>query len=316
MSIDLEDCLVESMRDYAASIVASDVIGLARRVRMRHRRRQLAIRGSLATGAAASVAAVLTITLAPAQPTPRALAEQPAADVTALAQRALAGHALDDVVYVRTTLRGPGIPGSPYVPGISVTGADSWSYGGLSRMAADATDGQLLATVGVQTRLKAVTATMVLYRSRTWWDLTSQLDSVRLKVPGAPACATYGILGGPSLGPAAPPSNWPQTIMHELGCGQMIETGRQVVDGQAVIRLEQVVPAVITFRTIYWVSASTYLPVRISMSSTSGKPWSEQEDFSWLRPTAANLAQLRVQVPVGFRQVHPPKAGYYLGFIP
>jgi hypothetical protein len=50
-----------------------------------------------------------------------------------------------------------------------------------------------------------------------------------------------------------------------------------------------------------WVSPSTYLPVRLVLGKSV-----RQTDFQWLVPTPANLAQLKVQVPPGFRQVPPP----------
>jgi hypothetical protein len=316
MSTNLEERLVESMRDYAASISTAGVTGLARRVRARHRRRQLAIRGTLAAGAAASTAGVLVITLALAQPAPVLLGARAAAYVTAQAERALAGRALGDVVYVRTTLGGPGVHDSPYAPGIKVTSADNWSYGRVNRTEAYAARGRAIANVAVQTEPKALRTTMVLYRSAIWWHLTQPVVNVQVKVPGQSACTVYGVIGGPSLGAPNPPASWPETIRHELACGQMIETGRQLIDGQPVIRLEQQVPPIITLRTVYWVSLSTYLPVRIRMSSTSGQYWWEQEDFSWLRPTPANLARVRVQIPAGFRRVRAPAAGYFLGFFP
>ena len=46
-----------------------------------------------------------------------------------------------------------------------------------------------------------------------------------------------------------------------------------------------------------------YLPVRVMLTLRAIQI---QTDFSWLAPTPANLAQLNVTVPAGFRQVPPP----------
>jgi hypothetical protein len=50
--------------------------------------------------------------------------------------------------------------------------------------------------------------------------------------------------------------------------------------------------------------ASTYLPVRDVV--TVGSHGTIQDDFQWLRPTPANLAELDVPIPAGFTQVRPP----------
>lgn len=48
----------------------------------------------------------------------------------------------------------------------------------------------------------------------------------------------------------------------------------------------------------------TYLPVRATLTTANGTRI--QTDFSWFAPTQDRLAQLRVSVPPGFRQVPPP----------
>lgn len=47
-----------------------------------------------------------------------------------------------------------------------------------------------------------------------------------------------------------------------------------------------------------WVSTATYLPLR--MVWLSGSKTGEIDDWSYLRPTKANLAQLRVRIPAGY----------------
>ncbi len=56
-----------------------------------------------------------------------------------------------------------------------------------------------------------------------------------------------------------------------------------------------------------WVSPATYLPMRLTwhwLDRRGAGPGTLTGDFRWLRPTAANLANLRVTVPHGFRQEH------------
>ena len=52
-------------------------------------------------------------------------------------------------------------------------------------------------------------------------------------------------------------------------------------------------------RFTFWVNPANYLPVRANLGP-------RQTDFHWLAPTPANLAQLKVTVPAGFKQVPAP----------
>jgi len=54
------------------------------------------------------------------------------------------------------------------------------------------------------------------------------------------------------------------------------------------------------------VDARTYLPVRLVLSPK------ERADFGWLKPTAANLATLRVTVPAGLREVRLPAGATFM----
>ena len=63
-----------------------------------------------------------------------------------------------------------------------------------------------------------------------------------------------------------------------------------------------------TMATVFWVDPATYLPVRdvttISPPAT-GRVTTITDDFRWLPPTPANLADLDVRIPPGFTQVQP-----------
>jgi hypothetical protein len=78
--------------------------------------------------------------------------------------------------------------------------------------------------------------------------------------------------------------------------------GRQRVDGIEAIELTSR-PGSLISETI-WVSPDTYLPVRVIVHSPPGMPVFQQTaDFTWLPPTAQNLAKLTVPIPAGFRKV-------------
>ena len=59
----------------------------------------------------------------------------------------------------------------------------------------------------------------------------------------------------------------------------------------------------LTVHTTVVIDASTYLPLQVTLTATDGRVI-ESQSFSWLPPTAANLAPLEAQVPVpaGFTQ--------------
>jgi hypothetical protein len=310
MSTDLEDRLAESMQEYAARVSTVGVARLAGRARIRHRRRRLAIGGAATACAAVGTASVLVVTLPAAQPAPSFLGAQAAAYVTTQTEHALAGPAHADFVYVRTTVGGSYVPESPWAPRTRLTTTENWSYGRQNRMEAYAAHGAPVADIGIQGASKSTTVTTVLYRSAAWWRSTYRTVAVqRLKVL-APKCGPFLMLGLPFLDETGPSTDWAGLIQHALACGQMVEAGRQVIDGQHVIRLDQTASSELAgWRSVYWVSASTYLPVRIRMEGTANPRWWDQEDFRWVQPTAARLALLRVPIPAGFRQVRPPAGG-------
>jgi hypothetical protein len=310
MSNELEDHLAESLQACAAGVRTADVTGLAARARAGHRRRRLAIRGTATACAAAGTTAVLVATLA-APSAPGALNAQTAAYVTRMTEHALAATANDDFVFVRTTVGGPGAPVSYDAPGTPVASAENWSYGRQRRIEIYGAHGRPIADVAMQAGPNATAMTTVVYRSATWWR--SDLNVSHLKEASATRCSPFALLYVP-LGVTGPSASWPELFRRALACGQVVDAGRQVIDGQHVIRLEQKAPSA-AFRSVYWVNSSTYLPVRIRTYNAEtyavhGKPWWQQEDFRWMRPTAANLAQLEVAIPAGFTRVSaPPYAG-------
>jgi hypothetical protein len=90
------------------------------------------------------------------------------------------------------------------------------------------------------------------------------------------------------------------TALHTaVSCGSLVVAGRQTVGGTETIKLTSRTGSPLS-ETI-WVSPSTYLPVRVVARAALGLQ--QTADFTWLQPTAQNLAKLAVPIPAGFRKV-------------
>jgi hypothetical protein len=83
------------------------------------------------------------------------------------------------------------------------------------------------------------------------------------------------------------------------------------LNGEQTVELNSNTPGVTTLDL--WVSARTYLPLQSVTTGPTGDPnpgktWTEVDQYSFLSPTQANLANLQVTVPPGFREiVNAPK---------
>ena len=130
-----------------------------------------------------------------------------------------------------------------------------------------------------------LTSTAVLYRSGTWWRGT-----IGPVGEGHAACAVrHRHTDRPWRLARFPPPG------AEL---QLVRQGRPPARrGVDAIELTD-------NGTVIWVNPRTYLPVRVTSTMPGGARI--QTDFGWFTPTRARLAQLRVAVPPGFRQVPPP----------
>ena len=257
-----------------------------------------------ASGVAVAVAvgAVLAVVMpgSPAARPPGAASARQAKEtayVISRAGRALAASGQGNFVgYARTVLP-PGSRVEPVAgnlqsgPGVhsqlNASSMTSWSYHGTGRLATFTPAGQRV--LGESTTIAAgggaTTVVVVNYRDATWWHATTAAP------PAATAPPECGI--GVQIGPGG----WVAYIRHELRCGGYTTDGRQQVDGISAIKLTER-----DNRLALWVNPATYLPVRIV---TEGRQRT-QTDFRWLPPTPANLAQLSMPVPAGFRQVRPP----------
>jgi len=92
----------------------------------------------------------------------------------------------------------------------------------------------------------------------------------------------------------------PAGIAKQIAMGQWRIAGRARVGGQPAIELAETRTG--TFQplpTTLWVSARTHLPIRMNNG-----PWAmwSQDEWHYLRPTAANMALLRVPVPPGYHR--------------
>jgi len=97
--------------------------------------------------------------------------------------------------------------------------------------------------------------------------------------------------------------------------------GRVEVDGVTTIKIVNVTrKAEPRFTMYFWVNPKTYLPVRTLFDNQRTFPAvdrvHEQTDYMWLRPTRANLANLTVRIPAGFKRTASPTLIGACGFAP
>ena len=88
-------------------------------------------------------------------------------------------------------------------------------------------------------------------------------------------------------------------LARQIAHGQWRIVGHTRLRGQRAIKLAQTRSGTFQGHPVFlWVSTATYLPLR--MVWVSGSKTGEIDDWSYLRPTKANLAQLRVRIPAGY----------------
>ena len=300
MSTDVEDLLREGMERFTADLRAP--AGLTGQI-ARRRRRRLALR-SMTGGVAvlaAGAAAVAVLALPSASGADREAVET--AYVVKNVSNALTTAAPGTIAQMTiTTSGGPG----------QATSAEEWSNGEQWREVTYSSPGHPVYDEGYSTKSGY---TLVSYPSKSWAQQTG------LGRPYAPASASlpsakHGcnvVLGGfPVLfrlglpGTSTSASSLPTTIATELrtavSCGSLAVAGHQTIGGAGTIKLTSRSGSLIS-ETI-WVDPSTYLPVRVTVQSAAGySPTRQTADFTWLPPTAQNVAKLAVPIPAGFREV-------------
>jgi hypothetical protein len=290
MNAKLEELLHDGMTRFTAELHApADLTSRARRSRSRRLARRAAAGGTAVIGAAAI--AVATITAGSAGGGRDGATAITAAYVTSRVRQAVTVAERRDVERSQMTTSGT-LAGRTL--GIHVV---TWRYRGELRLAYSSATGQLLGELGsAQTRerngLRAFATTAVSYPTRTWG---------RRLVSGAPVL--LGVRGCKQVTVLFPPTfmtglqAWVSALRRLVSCGDFRLAGRQRVHG--VDALELVKSGSTGPAEAIWVDAATYLPLRVTLSTSSIQT---RVDISWLRPTAANLEQLHPTIPAGFRR--------------
>jgi len=303
MNTDVEDLLREGMERFTADLRVP--AGLADLV-ARRRRRRLTLRAMTGGVAAlAAGAAALAVVVVPSAGHDGAVVD--AAYVVKHVSSALSAAEPGEIAQMTITTSSSLVPGGT----VAATTAEEWSNGDEWRSVTYSSPGHPVYDEGFST---ASGYTLVSYSARTWArqpgvgrPVAPVLGSPSATGGCGPTVAAFPTLfrlGLPGTGFSA--SSLPTTVAAALrtavSCGTLTVAGRQLVDGTEAIELKSR-PGSLIAETI-WVSPDTYLPVRLVDRSASGAPLMQQTaDFTWLPPTAQNLAKLTVPVPAGFRRI-------------
>jgi len=302
MNTELTDRLRADMEDFTRDVRVPP--GMALRAYRHTRKRRKTLRLTVASGAAAGVAASAVAiagvlgAFSPATPGPQNTLTT--AYVVSHVERALAPANVDNLVsFSRQTFRA-GATWQPVVGGLkgemTADGASSpwltaymlrWAYHGNEKTSAYSPSGQHVFDVGISAGNGPATQTAVIYANRTWWTIPVS-PSGPASGSGSPGCT-----GGSIQLNSGPDSGWPAFIQSQLSCGAYQVVGRQVVDGIDAVKITGQGRPLTLF-----VDPVTYLPVQLDIGPG-------RIDFQWLQPTPANMAQLKVSVPAGFQQVPP-----------
>ena len=147
----------------------------------------------------------------------------------------------------------------------------------------------------------ATQITVVDYLTRTWW--VQPVPRGRVESPVFSGCRLTGFAPLPTPLPAGGSLAWMGAWMRQsITQGDYRVDGRTVIDGQQALILTALTASEVAVRE--WVSASTYLPLRASLSVPS-LHISQISSISYLPPTTANLAQLTIAIPAGFTRQRP-----------
>jgi hypothetical protein len=195
------------------------------------------------------------------------------------------------------------------LPKSRLTRLTLWSYRGRVRLEGSAANGKPLIDTGPTTatrpagRQRAPRPVLVDYPAGKSFHPLSTWGGSLVRLP----CRLSGTFFE-SWGPASP-AQWTALIREALACHLFRLDGRQWVDGIDALRLvstRHMLPAQEEMNL--WVNPKTYLPVRTRWNH-SPLPWNRGGviDFTWLPPTPANLAKLRVSVPAGLPAVRLPR---------
>lgn len=281
MNTDCTDQLHEAMTSLPASVPPD----LVRKVSRRYRRRRAAQWGTAVAGAAVVTAAAVIITAPAAVPV---RVDARTAYVVSRVTTALESVGHNSILYARQTHR-YGNQDVNYSVSTSLKDRE-WTV---------TSDGQLVSDEELSSTATTITHTVVDYREKNWSRITAVLPSESASPsPSAPSCA------------AGEPDGWSPDPVQEaamlrtaMSCGQLKAAGVSLVDGVSVIELDEAAELASGSIMTFWVDATTYLPVRIVQTWSQTPSADTQMDMRWLPPTPANLAQLNLHIPAGFKQV-------------
>jgi hypothetical protein len=297
---------------------AGQVAGNGHWIRPPRMRPWLAAAAVTATAAAAAVAVVVNMA-ATAPTTGDRLPTVTTAYVISRTERALiAAEHRNLIQETHTVGQGAGfaLPPGPGRTAVT-TRAVSWTYRGLSRTEGLTAAGRRVFDASVTYRYAPARVTIssetINDIARTWWR-----GRQSFRVHGAPVWSQRHSCpaAAPPSPAGSPGSNWPAQIRLALKCGAYHVAGTGQIDGVSAIKIvpryQRPPRGVHLVSQAVWVSRSTYLPVRVRWSWPRGHglPGGRLTgDFTWLEPTPANLASLRVTIPHGYRQLPPDGIG-------
>jgi hypothetical protein len=305
MNSNVEELLAEELHRQADSVQwPSDVLdGALRRHRRRRIRRQVGM-PVLAAGVAAAVAvSVAMIAPHPSASPARGQSVETAAYILGRAKSAIAA-ASADVLEVRSQ------------------SGDEWSITSWVAPNNDIVRLDTRLVRGGHTTFYAESSKTVIvdYQTMSWWSVklrlarglsVTQRERVQYRhdLRLIPALLAFQMNASDNGGPKL---TLPTTavIRSELADGEFRLVGTETSGGQRLLELRGTYShAAVTehYQALtMWVNAATYLPVR-SVAAGFGTQRLVSE-FTWLAPTAANLALLKPTIPAGFtyRAPHCP----------
>ena len=299
MSTDIEQELRGAMERFTGDVRVPP--GLAVKAYRHQQKRRVTTRAVAAAGTAAVVAvAIAGATGAFSSSQPPVQTAYTAYVITHV-EHALAGPRIGNLVEVDRTVFLPGSTLQPFAYNLVGTrggaGVSSqwdvgytlrWIYHGTVNFSSFTASGQHVFDWG---NTLAHGTTAVIYGNDTWWTAPAQDGQGGSGSAPSGCIQDHEIALGGSAG-----NGWPAFIRSQLACGAYTVAGRQVVDGVNTIKITGA-----SGQFTFWVDPVTYLPVQMTMGQN-------QTGFRWLPATPANLAQLKVTVPAGFRHVPAPAA--------
>jgi len=288
MNADVEELLREGMDRFTERVRVP--AGLAVKAARSHRRRRAGVRVALAAPAAAVTAAAVALAAGgttAARP-PAGAASVPRVQTDAYLvqhiEKALGG-AGGKILFVTSHVKLPEFGGqSPPI--------EFWFYQNVTK---EFRGIRGWTTADVETDYPGRSVQLwVDYSNRSWWQHTWAT---------APLRYAKNVCVGPADDEPNPNSPaWAPFVQASLACGGLAVTGHARIGGMDTIKIigtSKDLDARFVPQTMF-VDPVTYLPVRILIPSG----W---RDLRWLAPTKANLANLHLTIPRGFRHVAPPR---------